>query len=86
MKVQDRLLKNLESVNPHFGWRKRMAPGNQSDASGRLIGPLAEGKHFFGGLDGRFEKHLDRDGTCGIQCPGNLPGMGGNLFEDFRPV
>ena len=52
----------------------------------RLIRLLAKGEYFFGGLDDWLEKHLHRDGTCGIQCPGNFPGMGGYLFESFRPV
>jgi hypothetical protein len=63
-----------------------MTPGHQPDASGRLVCLLAKGEYFFGCLDDRLEKHLHRNCACGIQCPGNFPGMGGNLFEGFRPV
>ena len=84
--MRHRFAELLQPVDPHLRRRKGVAPGDEADALGRVVGLLAQGGDGVRrGQDG-FEHHLDRDGRRGIERPRDFLRVGGHLFQGFRAV
>jgi len=86
VEMKQRFAQQPQPVNPHFGRREGVAPGNQTRAVGIRAGPLAEGGGLLRAFDYRLKQDGGGDAGRAVQGVGDLPGVGRDLLQRLGAI